>query len=94
MKTGSEHGHGHGHDHGHDHAHGHHHDQEHGHGHEHEKGEFGSVTDSAVEGHGGWNSPDLYTAMHNCMSPVASKLLTAFDLSCHKSALDLGGKSK
>ena len=26
------------------------------------------------------------------MVPVAGKLLTAFDLSCHKSALDLGGK--
>ncbi len=37
-------------------------------------------------------SLDLYKGIHNMLEPVAASLLTAFDLGCHKTVLDLGGK--
>ena len=58
-----------------------------------EKHEYGKVSEPSTGDAEGWCALDMCKGMHNIMVPVAPKILTAFDLSCYKSALDLGGIS-
>lgn len=43
------------------------------------------------EDEGGCCDVDYYEGMHNLLGSCSAKLMNVMDLSCHKSAVDLGG---